>query len=91
VIAELRADGPGARAGLRGATEERFFRGESVSRGGDVVVAIDGRPVRTADDLVRIIAERLTPGDTATFTIVRGGERRQIRVHLGERPTRPRA
>jgi S1-C subfamily serine protease len=91
VIANVTPGSPGADAGLRGATERRFFRGESVSRGGDVVVAIDGRPVRTADDLVRIIAERLTPGDTATFTIVRGGERRQIRVHLGERPTRPRA
>jgi 2-alkenal reductase len=91
VIAELRADGPGARAGLRGATEERFFRGESVSRGGDIVVAIDGLSVRGADDLVRIIAERLTPGDAAVFTVVRGRERRDIRVVLGARPTRPSA
>jgi 2-alkenal reductase len=91
VIAELRADGPGAKAGLRGSTEERFFRGESVSRGGDIVVAIDGLPIRDADDLVRIIAERLTPGDAAVFTVVRGRERRDIRVVLGARPTRPSA
>jgi 2-alkenal reductase len=91
VIAELRADGPGAKAGLRGRTEERFFRGESVSRGGDIVVAIDGLPVRDADDLVRIIAERLTPGEAAVFTVVRGPERRDIRVVLGARPTRPSA
>jgi S1-C subfamily serine protease len=91
VIAVVRPNSPAARAGLRGATEERFFRGETVSRGGDIVVAIDGLPVRTADDLVRIVAERLTPGETATFTVVRGRERREIRVVMGERPTRPSA
>ena len=91
VLAEVRADGPGGRAGLRGATEERFFRGESVSRGGDIVVAIGGLPVRNADDLVRIIAERFSPGDTAVFTVVRGGDRRRIPVVLGQRPARPSA
>jgi S1-C subfamily serine protease len=91
VIVDVRRDSPGDRSGLRGATEQRFFRGESVSRGGDIVVAIDGLPVRTADELVRIIAERLRPGETAVFTVVRGRERRDVRVVLGERPTRPRA
>jgi 2-alkenal reductase len=89
VIAHVRPDTPGARAGLRGATERRFFRGESVSRGGDIVIAIDGQPVRRADDLVRIVAERFSPGDTAVFTVFRGGERRDVRVVLGERPARP--
>jgi len=91
VIANVRPDTPGAAAGLRGASERRFFRGESVSRGGDIVVAINEFPVRSADDLVRIIAERLSPGETATFTVVRGDDRRRIRVVLGERPSRPPA
>jgi 2-alkenal reductase len=91
VIAAVTPSSPGDRAGLRGASEERFFRGESVSRGGDIVVAINEFPVRSADDLVRIIAERLSPGDTATFTVMRGDDRRRIRVVLGERPARPPA
>jgi 2-alkenal reductase len=89
VIARVTPGSPGERAGLRGATQRRFFRGENVSRGGDIVVAIDGRPVRAADDLVRIVAERFSPGDTAVFTVFRGGERRDVRVVLGERPARP--
>ena len=89
VLAIVRAGSPGARAGLRGSSEERFFRGESVSRGGDIVVAIGGFPVRSADDLVQIVAERFSPGETAVFTVVRGRERRQIPVVLGERPSRP--
>ncbi|MDQ3823946.1 MAG: PDZ domain-containing protein, partial [Actinomycetota bacterium] len=86
VIALVEPDTPGERAGLRGATERRFFRGVSVSRGGDIVVAIDGIAVRRADDLVGIVAERLRPGQTAVFTVYRGGERRDVRVRLGERP-----
>jgi S1-C subfamily serine protease len=89
VIAEVRPGGPGDRAGLRGSFERRFFRGEPVPRGGDIVIAIDGLPVRRADDLVRIVAERFSPGDAATFTLVREGERQQIRVVLGERPANP--
>jgi S1-C subfamily serine protease len=91
VIAEVRVGSPGDRAGLRGASERRFFRGESVSRGGDIVVAIDGLAVRSADDLIRIVAERFAPGDAATFTVIRGGETRKMRVVLGERPARPSA
>jgi S1-C subfamily serine protease len=91
MIAGVSPDSPGARAGLRGRTEQRFFRGETVSRGGDIVVAIDGLQVRSADDLVRIVAERLSPGETAVFSIVRGGKRREVRVRLGERPARPAA
>jgi 2-alkenal reductase len=91
VIAEVSADGPGARAGLRGAKQERFFRGESVSRGGDIVVAIEGLPVRSADDLVRIIAERFRPGQRVVFSVIRGRERQDVRVVLGARPTRPPA
>jgi S1-C subfamily serine protease len=91
MIAEVRVGSPGDKAGLRGATERRFFRGESVSRGGDIVVAIGGVPVRGADDLIRIIAERYAPGETATFTVVRGRETKKMRVVLGERPARPSA
>ena len=89
VIAGVRRDSPGERAGLRGATQQHFFRGETVSRGGDIVIAIDGQPVQRADDLVRIVADRFSPGDTAVFTVFRGGQKRDVRVVLGERPTRP--
>ena len=47
--------------------------------GGDAVVAIDGIPVTNAEDVVRIVSERLLPGETVPFTIVRGGHRRVVR------------
>jgi S1-C subfamily serine protease len=49
-------------------------------------VAIDGAEIRRADDVVRIVAERLAPGQVSRFTVVRDGERRVFRVRLGTRP-----
>jgi 2-alkenal reductase len=88
VIAEVRDDSPGDRAGLRGADGREVFNGQRVSRGGDVIVAIDGRPVRSADDVVRGVAYRL-PGQRVRFTVVRDGKRLTVPVRLGERPEVP--
>jgi S1-C subfamily serine protease len=76
----------GKRAGLEAATRLEVFQGESVHVGGDAIVAIDGIPVRSAEDVVRIVAERLVPGETATFTVVRGGRRLVVPVKLDARP-----
>jgi S1-C subfamily serine protease len=76
----------GARAGLRGATRDAVYEGTDVRVGGDAVVAIDGIPVRSAEDVVRIVSERLVPGETVPFDVVRGSRRLTIRVTLAQRP-----
>jgi S1-C subfamily serine protease len=91
VITSVRPGSPGAHAGLRGGTDERDFNGVTFTYGGDVLVSVDGSPVRSANDVVRVVAERLRPGQASTFTIVRDGSRRQVRVVLGTRPRNPGA
>jgi 2-alkenal reductase len=81
--------GPGRDAGLRAGSETVEFNGREVRTGGDVVVAINGRPVRSGDDLIRVVASDLVPGQTARFTIVRGGKRLEVPVKLAERPVTP--
>jgi 2-alkenal reductase len=90
VIARVADDSPGDRAGLRGGDGDEVLNGERVTRGGDVIVAIGGRPVQSADDVVREVAYRL-PGQRVRFTIVRDGRRLTLRVRLGERPAVPEA
>ena len=77
--------GPAAAAGLRGGRSEREFEGQTVHVGGDVIVAVDGAPVDGADDLVRIVTNTLRPGQTAAFSIVRGGRRLSLTVKLAAR------
>ena len=75
-----------ARAGLQAGPREVVFQGQALKVGGDAVVAIAGLPVTNAEDVVRIVSERLLPGETTPFTVVRGGQRRIVRVTLTERP-----
>lgn len=91
VIASVRPGSPGATAGLRGGSDERDFNGASFTLGGDVLVALDGRPVRSAAGVVRLVSTRLRPGQRAMFTIFRDGRKRDVPVVLAERPEDPDA
>jgi 2-alkenal reductase len=81
--------GPGQEAGLRAGSELVEFNGREFRTGGDVVLAIDGRRVRSGDDLVRMVASRFLPGQTVTFSILRGSKRLNVPVRLSERPLDP--
>jgi 2-alkenal reductase len=76
----------GRRAGLHAGTRDALYEGIAVRVGGDAIVAIDGIPVTNAEDVVRIVAERLLPGEVARFTVVRGHARHVVPVTLDERP-----
>jgi putative serine protease PepD len=52
---------------------------------GDVVTAINGKPVTTTDQLIATV-DTFSPGDTVTLTVSRGGTTHQITVRLGTRP-----
>jgi S1-C subfamily serine protease len=91
MVDEVRPGTPGARAGLHAATRSADLNGAQVSVGGDVIVAIDGRRVEGSEDVLRIVSERLRPGRSATFTVVRGDRRLSVRVPLVERPANPSA
>src|SRR5438105_12980817 len=47
---------PGAKAGIRGGSAQEDFNGATVSRGGDVIVAIAGMRVNSSEDVVRIVS-----------------------------------
>jgi S1-C subfamily serine protease len=74
---------PADEAGLQG-TETDEVTGE-ITEPGDLIVGIDGRPVRSADDVVSAVAGK-QPGDTIEVEIYRGDDKRTVEVELGERP-----
>ena len=57
---------PAAKAGLRGGTQERQFRGGQVTLGGDVIVAVNGRGVDGIEDLQAVLIDR-KQGDSVTL------------------------
>jgi len=52
---------------------------------GDVITALNGETIEGAGALSREVAA-LDPGDSATFTVVRGGDEQELEVDLAERP-----
>jgi S1-C subfamily serine protease len=86
LVIDVKAGSPAAHAGLRGGNTEVDVLGiQNLVAGGDVIVGIDGTPVRRADDVVRIVSGTLKPNDVAIFTVVRNGQRKQLAVTLAER------
>jgi S1-C subfamily serine protease len=77
LILQVLPGGPAQRAKLHGTGLDEY--GDRVP--GDVVVAIDGQPVRSGNDLYAAL-ERYRPGDTVTLTYVRGGQREEVKVTL---------
>ena len=85
LVDDVTGGGPAQKAGIRGGAGHIAFEGQTVVTGGDVIVAVNGAPVQSADDLVRIVTNTLEPGRTAVFTVVRAGHRRLIPVELTAR------
>jgi S1-C subfamily serine protease len=77
---------PAAEAGLRGARQLVIVGGSHrVGVGGDLIVAIDGKPPESNDSLRRFL-DRKRSGDVTELTIYRDGRTLKIRVKLGEAP-----
>jgi S1-C subfamily serine protease len=74
-------------AGIQAGNQMVNLGGEAVRAGGDIIVAIDGREVTTGGDLRAYIENNKRPGDTVTLTIIRNGQRQEVQVRLGERPS----
>jgi 2-alkenal reductase len=86
VIAAVVDGGPAQRAGLRGGDQQVTVRGIPVRSGGDIIIAIDGDPINSFDEMIAYLAATKQVGQTVTVTILRGAETRQVPLTLDERP-----
>jgi serine protease Do len=75
VVAGVQEDSPAAKAGLRQ---------------GDVIVAFNGQPVATANDL-RVRVADVSPGSQTPVRVMREGAALTLRVTLTERPAQQQA
>lgn len=71
-VTEVARGGPAARAGVRE---------------GDVVVSVDGRRVRSSDDVAQAV-QRREPGDRVEVVVRRDEREVELRARLGTRPRR---
>jgi S1-C subfamily serine protease len=75
--------GPAATAGIKGGASGT---GDNAGAGGDIVTAIDGKPVKRVEDIGAVLDAKKA-GDTVEVSIVRDGKPQQVTLTLGEWPT----
>ena len=83
-ILEVVAGGPADQAGLIGGTRQTDIAG--LPGGGDLITAIDSRPVHVFGDLLTYLMENKSPGDTIQLTILRDNQHKEVSLTLGKRP-----
>ncbi len=83
-IVQVVPDSPADKAGLRGATHGGDF--EAPPRGGDLIIAVDGQPVRDFNEMLAYLFYNKHPGDRVVFTVLRNGKELEIPLILGKRP-----
>lgn len=91
LVAAVSRGGPAESAGIRGfrLVREQYRRGPFVYEEtrvdrdhADLIVAIDGQPIRTTDELLDIV-EQKKPGDEVAVSVIRDRRQTDIRVRLG--------
>ncbi|MFC6591890.1 S1C family serine protease [Deinococcus lacus] len=82
LVDETVAGSAAGRAGVRGSL--RNSRGQLMAPLGDIIVAVDGRPVASAFEVTSLVAAK-RPGQVVTLTVWREGKRENIPVTLQQR------
>jgi S1-C subfamily serine protease len=89
LVIEVVEDSPAEEAGMQGSERTLTNNGVQLEIGGDVIGAMDGRPVLTMDDLIVYLVEETRVGQQVTLSVLRDGQEREIEVTLGRRPREP--
>jgi S1-C subfamily serine protease len=86
LVQEVQQDSAADEAGLRGSDRSVTLDGQEILVGGDIIVALDGQPVTSLENL-RAALQQYEPGQRATLTLFRDSNEIQVDVTLGELPT----
>ncbi len=86
MIAQVAANGPAARAGLRGSQRRVRVGNYMVNVGGDIIQKLDAQRIDTVDDLTAFLDERKKVGDEVRVEALRDGKPITVTVRLGELP-----
>ena len=85
-IDSIVSGGPADKAGIHGSTSQNRTPDGTVPVGGDVIIAVDGVPVKHFDDVLRYVTTKARAGQTVELTILRDGQTQKVKLTLEERP-----
>ncbi len=83
-LVEIVSGGPADKAGLISGSTKTDIPG--LFKGGDLIIAIDDRPILTFGDLLKYLINQKSPNDTVKLTVLRDGQEKDFTLTLGTRP-----
>jgi S1-C subfamily serine protease len=86
LIESVVSGGPADNAGLKAGTQQATVEGNTITLGGDVIIAINGTRILGGDGLSAYLEGNTLPGQTLSLTIIRNGQTMNVSVTLGTRP-----
>lgn len=86
LIIDVEDGSPAKAIGLRAGELDVTIEGEPWVLGGDIIVAVDGKDVKTSEHYAKVL-QQLKAKQTIELNVVRNGEHQQTFVTLDERPT----
>jgi S1-C subfamily serine protease len=88
LIEDVRAGTGADKAGIQDGETQVVVAGETYVLGGDIIVAFEGKPIASVEELSELISEH-EPGDKIKLGIYRDAKRSSVTVTLGRRPSSP--
>jgi serine protease Do len=86
LVIDVVSNGPAAKAGIKGSSQQTTIDGQQVPIGGDVIVAVDGQTINSMDDLIAYLNDKTGVGQTVSVTVLRDGKQMNLDVTLEARP-----
>ncbi len=87
LVIRVTGDSPADLGGLRDSDQTVTVDGVELPFGGDVIVAVDGSPIRDMSELITYLVNNTRPEDKVLLEIIRDGEEGvTLEVTLGTRP-----
>ena len=83
LIERVLPGGAADKAGLHGGNQRLYQGNTPVMLGGDLIVAVDGQPIQSAQDLSAALTAHRA-GETVNVTVFRGQRRITVKVVLGD-------
>jgi S1-C subfamily serine protease len=86
LVVDVTAGSPADKAGIRAGSKVMYWGNVRLPVDGDVITAINGKPITSYQDYIVYLEINTRPGDTVTVTYVRQGQPTDVTVTLGEQP-----
>jgi S1-C subfamily serine protease len=90
LVEKVEAGTAAAKAGIHAGNVEAKIGGSEVDVGGDIIVGVDGKAVKSSEELAQVIGSK-KPGDTVAIELLRasgtgGYTKKTVTATLGQRP-----